>query len=131
MTQYMILIYDNEADYQTVTPEGWASLRDAHNAFQKAVVDLGGSIHSGLPLDPTTSATSIRGGKVTDGPFAETKEALGGFYLIEARDLDEAIDTAARIPAAKEGSIEVRPIWELPPEYAMAEADALKAGAAG
>jgi hypothetical protein len=64
----------------------------------------------------------------TDGPFAETKEALGGFYLIEARDLDEAIDVAARIPAARAGSIEVRPIWELPPEYQMAEAEASAAG---
>jgi hypothetical protein len=65
----------------------------------------------------------------TDGPFAETKEALGGFYLIEAGDLDEAIAIAARIPAAAFGSIEIRPIWELPAEYAMAAAG--EVGAAG
>ena len=65
---------------------------------------------------PTSSATTVRvkdGETVTtDGPFAETKEALGGFYLVNAKDLDEAIELAARIPAAKHGSIEVRPIWE-------------------
>jgi hypothetical protein len=62
----------------------------------------------------------------TDGPFAETKEALGGYYLVEAKDLDEAIDFAARIPGAQQGSIEVRPIWELPAEY-MAAAGAAAA----
>ena len=112
MAQYMILIYDREADYEAVTPEGWASLRDAHNAFQKAVVDLGGSIHSGLPLDPTTSATSIRRGKVTDGPFAETKEALGGYYVLEARDLDHALELAKLCPAPF-GGVEVRPVSDM------------------
>ena len=56
----------------------------------------------------------------TDGPFAETKEALGGFYLLDCRDLDEAIEMAAKIPAAKRGTIEVRPIWDLPADYSMA-----------
>ena len=63
----------------------------------------------------------VRDGRtiVTDGPFAETKEALGGFYLLDCRDLDEAIEMAAKIPAAKRGTIEVRPIWSLPAEYSM------------
>jgi hypothetical protein len=61
---------------------------------------------------------------VTDGPFAETKEFLGGFYLVDCKDLDEAIDLAKRIPAVDTGSIEIRPIWELPPEYAAAGAAA-------
>jgi hypothetical protein len=56
----------------------------------------------------------------TDGPFAETKEALGGYYLVDAKDLDEAIDLAARIPGAQNGSVEVRPIWEIPAEYSAA-----------
>ena len=112
MTRYMILIYDREADYDTVTPEGWASLRNAHNAFQKAVADLGGSVHDGLPLNPTTSAMSIRGGTVTDGPFVEAKEALGGYYVLEARDLDHALEIAKLCPAPF-GGVEVRPVPEL------------------
>ena len=80
-------------------------------------------------LEPTATATTVRvrDGRTltTDGPFAETKEALGGYYLVEAKDLDEAIDFAARIPGAQTGSIEVRPIWEIPAEYlAGAEAAA-------
>jgi hypothetical protein len=72
----------------------------------------------------------VRDGKTitTDGPFAETKEILGGFYLLECRDLDEASELAARIPAATRGSIEIRPIWELPESYA---AQGAAAGAAG
>jgi hypothetical protein len=115
MRQYMILIYDREAEYETVTPEGWASLRDAHTAFQKTVADLGGSIQHGLPLDPTTSATSIRGGAVTDGPFAEAKEALGGYYVIGARDLDHALEIAKLCPAPF-GGVEVRPVPEMSAE---------------
>ena len=71
---------------------------------------------AGGPLSPPSTATSVRvrDGRsvVTDGPFAETKEALGGFYLLECKDLDEAIEMAAKIPAAKRGTIEVRPIWD-------------------
>jgi hypothetical protein len=74
---------------------------------------------AGEALHPTSAATTVqvRDGRTitTDGPYAETKEALGGFYLIEARDLDEAIDAAARIPGARHGSIEVRPIFEQRP----------------
>jgi hypothetical protein len=85
---------------------------------------------AGEALEPTSTATTVRvrNGQTltTDGPFAETKEALGGFYLIDARDLDEAIEIAAKIPAARVGSMEIRPIWELPSDYAadMAEASA-------
>jgi hypothetical protein len=112
MSQYMILIYDREADYATVTPEAWASLLDAHNAFAKTVADLGGSIQGGAALEPTTSATSIRGGAVTDGPFVETKEALGGYYVIEARDLDHALEIAKLCPAPF-GGVEVRPVSDM------------------
>jgi hypothetical protein len=76
-----------------------------------------GILHAAEPLFPTDTATTVRvrNGRVsiTDGPFAETKEQLAGFYLIEAADLNEAINTAARIPPAREGSIEVRPVREL------------------
>jgi hypothetical protein len=77
-----------------------------------------GTFHGASPLHPTSMATSVRvrGGKrlVTDGPFAETKEQLGGYYLIDAEDLDEAIAIAARIPVARVGTIEIRPVVELP-----------------
>jgi hypothetical protein len=131
--RYLLLIYTAESDEQPSEEVANAS-HAAYGAFT-ADVRARGILQAGEALTPTSTATTVRvidGETVTtDGPFAETKEALGGFYLIEARDLDEAIETAAKIPAAKEGSIEVRPIWELPAEYAMAEAAAAGAGAAG
>ena len=131
--RYLLLIYSRETDEQP--PEDVANASHAAYAAFTADVKARGLFEAGEALTPTSTATTVRvvdGETVTtDGPFAETKEALGGFYLIEARDLDEAIETAAKIPAAKDGSIEVRPIWELPAEYAMAEAAATGAGAAG
>ena len=129
--RYLLLIYTAETDEQPA-PEVEAASHAAYGAFT-ADIRARGLFEAGEALTPTTTATTVRvvDGEIvtTDGPFAETKEALGGFYLIQARDLDEAIETAAKIPAAKEGSIEVRPIWELPAEYAMAEAAAAEAGA--
>jgi hypothetical protein len=75
-----------------------------------------GVLKDGARLRPTSDATTVRvrdGETVTDGPFAETKEQIGGYYLVDCNDLDEAIEVAAQIPGAREGSIEVRPIWEL------------------
>jgi hypothetical protein len=131
--RYLLLIYTAETDEQPSEEAASAS----HAAYAAFTADIRkrGMLQAGEALTPTSTATTVRvvdGETVaTDGPFAETKEALGGFYLIEARDLDEAIEVAARIPAAAFGSIEVRPIWELPAEYAMAEAAAAGAGAAG
>ena len=128
--RYLLLIYAQEVD-EPPPPEVQAS---EHAKYAKFTGDVKrrGLFLAGEALNPTSTATTVRivGGDVvaTDGPFAETKEALGGFYLIDARDLDEAIEVAAQIPAAAYGSIEVRPIWELPPEYAMAEAEAAAAG---
>ena len=113
MSKYVILIHEREADYATMTPEGWASLVDAHGAFAKAVGDLGGTITGGGVLHPTTTATSIRGGEITDGPFVESKEAFGGFYIVEARDLDHALEIAKLTPAPF-GGVEVRPVLEAP-----------------
>jgi hypothetical protein len=83
------------------------------------------AFRAGEALEPTSTATTVRvrDGRaiVTDGPFAETKEFLGGFYLLECRDLDEAIELARMIPAVDRGSIEIRPIWELPAAYTMAD----------
>jgi hypothetical protein len=108
--EYLMLIYDRE--------ERWAKGYDpnemqAYGAFGK---EFAKQIKGGNALQATSAATTVRlrEGKrlTTDGPFAETKEQLGGYYLIEARDLDEAISIAAKIPAARHGSIEVRPIMK-------------------
>jgi hypothetical protein len=130
--RYLLLIYTPESD--TPPPDDVAAASHAAYATFTADIKARGLFLGGEALTPTATATTVRVADgqtlTTDGPFAETKEALGGYYLIEARDLDEAIETAAKIPAAKEGSIEVRPIWELPAEYAMAEAAAAEAGVA-
>jgi hypothetical protein len=111
MTQYAILIYENEASYADPAPEAWQQAMEAHGRFAKQVGERGGKILGGEALQPTGTATSIRGDVVTDGPFAETKEALGGFYLIEARDLDHALDIAKLCPAPF-GGVEVRPVMD-------------------
>lgn len=110
MAKYAILIYDDPSVYATMSPEAWGALTDAHSAFTQQVLELGGSLAGGEALAPTTTATTVTsGGTVTDGPFVETKEALGGFYVIEARDLDHAIEMAKLCPAPG-GGVEVRPV---------------------
>jgi hypothetical protein len=111
MTEYVILIYENEDAYVTATPEVWQTAMEAHNRFAGQVGERGGKIVGGNALQPTATATSIRDDVVTDGPFAETKEALGGFYLIEARDLDHALEIAKLCPAPY-GGVEVRPVMD-------------------
>jgi hypothetical protein len=112
--RYLLLIYTAEAT-EPPAPEVMQSEMEAYGAFTDDIRKRG-IFQAGEALEPTSTATTVRvqdGRTVTtDGPYAETKEALGGFYLVDARDLDEAIEVAARIPAAKHGSIEVRPIWE-------------------
>jgi hypothetical protein len=109
---YAVLIYEDESYYSDVTSEAWAAMMDAHGAFAKAVAEQGGVIVGGEALQPTATATSLRrGGAPTDGPFAETKESLGGFYLIQARDLDHVLALAALCPAPA-GGVEVRPILD-------------------
>jgi hypothetical protein len=129
--RYLLLIY-TEQQLEPPSDDAAAAMSDAYTAFG-ADIKARGLLLAGEALTATSSATTVkvRDGQTvtTDGPYAETKEALGGFYLIEARDLDEAIETAAKIPAARHGSIEVRPIWELPADYAMAAAG--EASAAG
>lgn len=96
MAKYAILIYEDPNFYATMSPEAWRAVIDAHDAFTKQVSELGGSIEGGAALASTTTATTITGGvTVTDGPFVETKEAFGGFYVVEARDLDHALEIAA------------------------------------
>ena len=99
MAEYLILINEDESAYASASPDVLQEVMEAHNRFAKQVEETGGSIVSGRALQPTSTATSVRGDVVTDGPFAETKEALGGFYLVEARDLDQALEIAKLCPA--------------------------------
>jgi hypothetical protein len=130
--RYLLLIYSEEPT-GAIPEEVMRTETAAYDAFTREIKERG-LFEAGEALHPTTAATTVRvqdGETITtDGPFAETKEALGGFYLIDARDLDEAIEVAARIPAASHGSIEVRPIFDFPGgEQAAAGPDA--AGVAG
>ena len=111
MAEYLILIYEDENGYATASPDVFQEVMEAHNRFAQQVGEKGGKLIAGHALQPTSTATTIRGGLVTDGPFAETKEALGGYYLIEASDLDEAIEIAKQVPAPF-GGVEVRPIMD-------------------
>jgi hypothetical protein len=106
MSQYLVLIYEDEAKYAEGDEALWGEVSAAHGAFAET---NGKAIAGGNALQPTTTATTIRDGVVTDGPFAETKEALGGYYLIEAQDLDEAIEIGKQVPA-RFGGVEVRPV---------------------
>jgi hypothetical protein len=110
MTQYLILIYEDEAQYATATPDVYGEIMQAHNDFPAAAEQHGVKVLGGNALQSTGTATSIRGGSdVTDGPFVETKEVLGGYYLVEAPDLDAAL-AAGKLCPARFGGVEVRPI---------------------
>ena len=109
MAQYLILIYEQEAGYASADPGVLDEVLEAHNRFAEQVVEQGGTLVGGNALEPTSTATTIRGDVVTDGPFAETKEALGGYYLVEATDLDHALALAKLCPA-RFGGVEVRPV---------------------
>jgi hypothetical protein len=114
--QYLLLIYTNEAEMAGRTASAMASLSAEYTDFTKGIIQAG-QFKAGERLKPTSAATTVRvrSGQVaiTDGPFAETREQLGGYYLVEAKNLDEATAIAARIPGAKHGSVEVRPIWPM------------------
>jgi hypothetical protein len=109
MAKYLVLIYEDESAWNDATPEQWQQSMVEHGAFTEAVGAHGGTIVGGEALHPTSAATSIRGGEVSDGPFVETKEALGGYYVIDARDLDHALEIARLCPAGS-GGVEVRPV---------------------
>ena len=111
MAEYMILIFEDESAYATATPDVLQQVMEAHGRFAEQVAEKGGKIVEGRALQPTSTATTIRGDVVTDGPFIETKEAVGGYYLIEARDLDHALEIAKLCPAPF-GGVEVRPIMD-------------------
>jgi hypothetical protein len=113
--RYLCLIYSNESQWETMPRAEYSAVMGEHFAFTDQIRARGKYV-AGEGLQPTQTATTVRvrKGKIstTDGPFAETKEQLGGFYLIDARDLNDAIQTASRIPSARYGAIEVRPVRE-------------------
>jgi hypothetical protein len=121
--RYVLTIYgDESADF---TPEQGAQMMAAYNAFTEEVKAAGAFV-GGEGLQPTATATTVRvrDGEplLTDGPFAETREQLGGYYLLDCADLDEAIRWAAKIPGAATGSVEVRPVMDYEAMSAGAEA---------
>lgn len=111
--KYMLLIHDDEQAFAKLSDAERRAIYDEYARFTREITASGHFIE-GYELQPSTTATivRVRGGKrvVTDGPFAETREQFGGYYLVEAASLDEALDLAARIPSARTGSIEVRPV---------------------
>jgi hypothetical protein len=114
--RYALLICTDEASIAALGPD---ELGVEHEKYLNFGEEMGrrGVLTGGERLRPTTDATTVRvrDGEVltSDGPFAETKEQIGGFYLVDCKDLDEAIEVASKIPGAAYGSIEVRPIWEM------------------
>jgi hypothetical protein len=112
--QYLLLIYENEVEGAARDAAAMNAMMAEYGTFTQSIVQSG-NFKAGDALQKTATATTVRvrNGKTltTDGPFAETREQLGGYYLIEAKDLDEAIGIAERVPSARTGSIEVRPIF--------------------
>ncbi len=114
--KYVLMIYTSESNDAGATPEQQAAVMAEYNVFTKQLNEHKAYL-GGEALMPTSTATSVRvrDGKraITDGPFAETKEQLGGFYIIEAPDLNGAIEAATMCPGAKYGSVELRPVMEM------------------
>lgn len=112
--QYLLMINDEEKKQLKPGDPGFDELMAEYAAFSELVEKLGVA-RNAARLQPTSTATTVRvrDGKTltTDGPFVETKEQFGGFYLLDCKDLDQAIELAAKIPTARVGSIEVRPVW--------------------
>ena len=114
--RYMLLIYDNEKNWASMNEKDRGQLMNDYMAFTEGIKKSGHYV-AGDPLQPTAAATTVRvrNGKpvTTDGPFAETREQLGGYYIVKAGNLDEATEIAGRVPSARLGSIEVRPILDM------------------
>ena len=113
--RYLLMIYEDPATAPR-TPEAWEAMMAEYGAYTAWLQETGQFL-GGEALQDVADATTVavRDGRriITDGPFAETKEQLGGYFLVDCADLDEAIEVASKIPTAKVGTIEVRPVWEL------------------
>ena len=114
--RYVLLICADETAVGALSPEEGTAMLAEYARWSEEVGGRG-LLQGGERLRPTTDATTVqvRDGKVltADGPFAETKEQLGGYFVVDCKDLDEAIELASKVPAARHGSVEVRPIWEM------------------
>ena len=125
--RYLLAIYGDESQRDAMTPEDGVAMMEAYNAYtqevERAGVMLGGD---GLQASSTATTVRVRDDErlITDGPFAETREQLAGFYLLECKDLDEAIEWAAKIPGAQTGTIEVRPVIDYEGRKERAESPA-------
>jgi hypothetical protein len=119
--KYALLIYTEEVDPSTMDPAEGEKVMGEYAAFTQSIAERG-IMKAGEALHPTDSATTVRvrnGETVTtDGPFAETKEAMGGFYIVDVADLDAAIAVAAELPGSWYGTVEIRPVWEWETDYA-------------
>ena len=128
--RYLCLIYENEKAWESKPQAELEAIMGEYFAFTEGIRS-NGKLVAGEALQPTATATSVRvrNGKIstTDGPYAETKEQLGGFYLIDAKDLNDAIQVAAKIPGARDGTIEVRPVIDFSQD--MAQQGQAEAGA--
>ena len=114
--KYLLMIYASEAGENAMSPDDTGKLMQAYGAYTEALVKAG-AMQAGERLRPGSDATSVRvrQGKteVLNGPYAETREQLGGYYLIDVADLDAALSWAARCPGSSHGTVEVRPIWAM------------------
>ncbi len=114
--KYLLMIYASEADEASMSAEDAGQVMQAYGAYTEALIQSG-ALQGAERLRPVTDATSVRvrGGQteVLNGPYADTREQLGGYYLIDVPDLDAALSWAARCPSSSTGTIEVRPIWEM------------------
>ena len=128
--KYAFTIYGDESQRESATPEQQGQMAQAYGAVTQEM-DQKGVLVAGEGLYPTQTATTVRvregDQSVIDGPFAETKEQLGGFYVLDVKDLDEAIEWAAKIPGSELGSVEVRPIMDYEAREAEREATAARA----
>jgi hypothetical protein len=117
MPQYMLLIYDEEAQRAGASEADMAGVMQEYSAYTDSLTQHG-AMKDGAALDPISTARTVRvrdgQALVVDGPFAETKEQLGGFYLVECETIDQAIEAAKMCPGAKYGSVEVRPVMQIP-----------------
>jgi hypothetical protein len=130
--KYLLLLYGDESGWTEASPEDIQRTMAAYDAFSREVKEAGAFV-GGEGLEPTNAATTVqvRGGEVmlSDGPFAETREQLGGFYELECADLDEAIRWASKVPAVFTGSVEVRPVVDYEAVSAQPADGAGQAGA--
>lgn len=110
--KFAFLIYEDETNWVTMNPEQQEALIGQHMAYATALVEAG-IMEGGAPLGPSPDAKLIKGGAVQDGPYADTKEQLGGFYVVDVADLDAALEWAKKIPLMNGSSVEVRPV----PDY--------------